>query len=152
MLATILFVQEEALTGIPNIQLTIFLILLYSKKLGWYKTSIIVCIHVLLDNLVMGSFNLLYTPAMFIGWMFIPTFITLFCKKVENPFLLGLVGALSGFVYSWIFIIPRVFIYKINVLAYLISDIPFEITLALCGCITTWILYKPCSKLFDLYI
>ena len=32
LLATILYVQEEVLTFLPNIQLTIFLIVLYSKK------------------------------------------------------------------------------------------------------------------------
>ena len=78
VLACILFIQEELLTFLPNIQLTIFLLILYSKKLGFIRTSIIVAIHVILDNLVMGSFNLVYTPAMFIGWMTIPILICLF--------------------------------------------------------------------------
>jgi flagellar biosynthesis protein FliQ len=150
MLSAILFIQEEALTFIPNIQLTIFLIVLYSKKLKFYKTTIIVACHVVLDNIFMGSFNLFYTPTMFIGWMFLPIFIKLFCKKIENPFLLGLVGALGGFVYSWMYILPNYFIYNINPLIYLSTDYIFELILAGCGFITVLLLYKPCAKLFDL--
>ena len=63
LLTTLLFVQEQALVFIPNVQLTVFLIVFYSKKLGFLRTSLIVAIHVVLDNLVMGSFNLIYTKS-----------------------------------------------------------------------------------------
>lgn len=148
MFASILFIQEEALTFIPNVQLTVFLLVLFSKKMGLMKTSIIIAIHVILDNLVMGSLNLFYTPAMFIGWMFIPIFITLFGRKTENPFLLGLIGGACAFLYCWMFIIPNVIFYHIDVWVYLASDIVFELILASVGFVTTTILYTPCSRLF----
>ena len=87
ILSTILFVQEQVLTFLPNIRLTVFLLVLYSKKLGFIRTTIIVIIHVLLDNLFMGSMNLVYTPAMFVGWMLIPIIICTLFKKTESPFL-----------------------------------------------------------------
>lgn len=149
MCAAILFIQEELLTFIPNVQLTIFLLVLFSKKLGFFRTTIIVIIHVLLDNLVMGSLNLFYTPAMFIGWMFIPIVISCFCKNIENPILLGVFGCICAFLYCWTFIVPNVVLYKIDPVAYLLSDIIFELILAACGFITTAILYSPCSNLFD---
>ncbi len=145
---SILFVQEEALSFIPNIQFTIFLIVLYSKKLGLFRTSIILMIHVFLDSLVMG-FNIIYVVTMYIGWMFIPFIITIFFRKIENPFLLGLAGLFGGFLYSWTFIIPNTFIYHMDPLVYLASDIVFELVLASCGYLTVAILYKPCSNLFD---
>ena len=51
VLTTVLFVSEQLLSFIPNVQLTVFLIVLYSKRVGFVKTSIVTIIHVLLDNL-----------------------------------------------------------------------------------------------------
>ena len=59
ILASILFVQEFALSFIPNIQLTQCLIAIYYYSLGLVDTLFIVTIHVFLDNLTMGSFNLI---------------------------------------------------------------------------------------------
>lgn len=148
-LASILFIQEELLVFIPNVQFTIFLLVLYAKKLGFIKTTIIILIHVILDNLFMGSFNPFFTPAMLIGWMFIPIIISLFCKKTENPIILAIIATICGFLYSWVFILPNVFVYGINPIAYLASDIIFELILAGCGFITVLLLYKPCSIIFE---
>ena len=82
---SIIFVQEQILSFLPNIQLTILLLVVYSKKLGCLKTSIIVIIHSLLDCLVTGSLNLYYFPFILIGWLIIPIIITLFFKKCESP-------------------------------------------------------------------
>ena len=57
VMTTILFVQEQLLASLPGIQLTVFLIVLFSKKLGLAKTSIIIVLHVLLDNFYMSSFS-----------------------------------------------------------------------------------------------
>ena len=40
--SAILFVQELALSFIPNVQLTVFLLVLYSKVFGLKKTFIII--------------------------------------------------------------------------------------------------------------
>ena len=48
--AAIMFVQEFALSFIPNVQLTVFLLVLYSKVFGLKKTCIIILIHTILDN------------------------------------------------------------------------------------------------------
>ena len=37
LMTTILFVQEQLLTSLPGIQLTFFLIVLFSKKLGFTR-------------------------------------------------------------------------------------------------------------------
>ena len=60
--AAILFIQEQALSFLPNIQLTVFLLVLYSKVFKLWKVLVMIFIHVLLDNLFMGSFNIYYFP------------------------------------------------------------------------------------------
>ena len=57
ILTAILFVQEQLLNFIPNVSLTIFLMVLFSKKLGFVKSMIIITCHVLLDNLFMSNLH-----------------------------------------------------------------------------------------------
>ena len=152
VLASILFVQEQLLTSIPGVQLSIFLMVLYSKKLGFTKASIIIILYIILDCFYMNSFSLFYTPVMIVGWMLIPITLCTIFKKVESPIILGLLGIMYAFIYCWIYMIPNYFFFNIGPIAYLISDIIFEVILAVCSFITIVILYKPCSKLFNLLL
>ena len=152
LLTTILFVQEQLLSILPNIQLTVFLLVLYSKKLGFIKTTIICFIHVLLDNLIMGSFNVIYMPFMFIGWMIIPISLNTIFKKVNSNILLAFLGLLFSFLYCWIYIIPNTLILEVSFISYLVADILWEVLLATSSFLTILLLYEPCSNLFDKYI
>ena len=149
IMTTILFVQEQLLTSIPGVQLTVFLIVLFSKKLGLIRSMLIIILHVLLDNFYMSSFSLMYTPTMLVGWLLIPLTICTIFKKVESPILLALLGALYSFIYCWLYIIPNYLILNINPIAYLISDFIFEIILAVCSFVSIFLLYKPLSRLLD---
>ena len=150
--AAILFAQEELLTILPNIQLTVFLLVLYSKKLGCIKTLLIALLHVILDNFVLGSFSVFYTPFMFFGWALIPILLNTVFKKVEQPFPLALCGVLFAFLYSWMYVIPTVTILHMNPIHYLMADIVFEIILACSSFLSILWLYNPCAKVFDLYL
>lgn len=149
ILTTLLFVQEQLLSFIPNVQLTVFLILLFSKKLGLVKTSIIVVIHTLLDNLYMGGINIYFTPAMLIGWLIIPLTLCTIFKKVNSNKTLALLGVLYSFTYCFIYIIPNSILFDFGIIEYLIVDIPFEIVLAITSFISIYFLYNPISRLFD---
>ena len=151
-LTAILFVQEQLLTSLPGVQLSIFLIVLYSKTLGLAKSSIIVVLHVLLDNLYMGSFSVMYTPSMLVGWLLIPITLCTIFKNVESPIILGVLGIIYSFVYCWLYMIPNYLIAHIDPIAYLISDIIFEIILAVCSFLTIILLYKPCKKAISLLL
>ena len=148
-LTAILFVQEQLLVNVPGVQLTIFLIVLYSKKLGLIRSLIIVIIYALLDNLYMNSFSLLFTPFMLIGWLIIPLTVCTIFRKVESSLVLGCLGILYSFLYSWLFIIPNFIFLNIGPLEYLVSDILFEVILAVCSFLSLFWLYKPCSKIID---
>ena len=145
MMAIILFVQEQILMIIPNFQLTIFLLVLFSKKFGFIKTTIIIFIHVLLDNLIMGSMNIYFIPIMFIGWFIIPLTLNTIFKKVESQISLAILGIIFSFIYCWIFIIPNCLLLEVDFLTYLYADLIWEILLASSSFITILLLYNPCS-------
>lgn len=150
VMTTILYVQEQLLSSLPGIQLSVFLMTLYAKKFGLEKSVIIIVLHVILDNFLMSSFSLIYTPAMLVGWLIIPLTLCSIFKKVETPIILAMLGAIYSFIYCWLFIIPNYLILHIDPISYLISDIIFEIILAVCSFSTILWLYKPCSKVIDL--
>lgn len=147
--AGVLFVLEQALMFLPNIQLTVFLIILFSKKLGLKRTLIIITIYVLLDNLVIGSFSLVFTPFMFIGWALIPLTLCTIFRKVNSTFVLSLLSMLYAFLYSWIYIIPNVIVYEYSVMFYLSADIVFEIILAISSFLSVLWLYNPLSNALE---
>lgn len=148
ILAVLLFALEQALTLLPNIQVTVMLLVLYSKMLGWKKTGIIIVIHVVLDNLVMGSFNILTVPFMLVGWLSIPILLATLFKKVDKTIHLALLGGLFSFLYSWIFMIPGALIQGKAFMEYFIADLPFEIILAASSFLTILWLYEPLSTVF----
>lgn len=152
LLTSILFLQEQLLSFLPNVQLTVFLFVLYSKKLGFATTSMIGLIYVLLDVITMGSSSFLFLPFMLIGWLIIPLLLNTVFKKVESNILLGLLGILFAFIYSFINIIPGMIMFDLDFITYLKGDIVYELILASSSFITIILLYKPCSKVFDRYI
>ena len=144
---TLLFVQEQALTFLPNFQLTVFFLVLYSKTLGLKKTMIIITIHVILDNIFMGSFNIIFVPFMFIGWILIPIVLETFCKNIEDNIGLALISIPLSLIYCWLFIIPNIIVYNIKPMVYLMADIVWEIILVTSSFLSILLLYDPCSKI-----
>ena len=134
--AAIIFVQEFVLSFIPNVQLTQCLITVFYYSLGLVDTLIIIVIHVFLDNLTMGSFNLIYTPAMLIGWISLPLILHLF-KRNQNRFFSATIVALHSIIYCMLFALANALILEVPFLTYFIADIPFEVILIVNGFITT---------------
>ena len=149
ILTAILFVQEEALTFIPNVQLTVFLIVLYSKTVGYFRTSIIVFIHVLLDNLVMGSMNVVTFVPMLIGWELIPIIICTLGRKVEKPVFLALFSIPIVLIYDFIFALFNYWILDIDLITWYTSGIIFDIVLIMSSFLSILWLYTPLKKVID---
>ena len=149
LLASILFVQEQLLSFLPNIQLTIFIILLYSKCLKFKETLLIILIHVVLDNLLNGSFIHYIVIPMFIGYFFILVFTHIFLKNAESPLILASCGVIFSIVYSLSFLICNVIMLDINPVAYLISDISFTTLLIVSSFLSILWLYLPLKKILD---
>lgn len=150
--AAILFVQEQILSFIPflpNVQLTILLLVLYTKVFGFQKTIIMVILHVFLDNLIMGSFNYLIIIFMILGWGFIPLSLSTIFKKVEKPISLACLGVLFALVFSWFMIVPGMIVQELSFKEYIIADIIFEVILAASSFITILWLYEPLYKVLN---
>ena len=62
-LAAVLIAQKELMSFLPNISLTVFLMLLYAKCLGFGRTSVIITVYLLLDSVLWGSLNPIFTTA-----------------------------------------------------------------------------------------
>ncbi len=146
-LTALLFVQEELLSFIPNVQFTFILIMLYGAVLGPKKASLIVLVHVLLDNLFMSSFIPTVILPMLIGHeinMLIGYFL-----KGKNTIILSIGITISSIIYSFLFFISTIFIFKIDPIAYLLADIPFDIILILCNILCVILLYDPLYKVLN---
>lgn len=148
--ASILFVQQLALSFIPNVQFSVLLVIMYTKILGFKKTSLIIIIHVLAVNLLspMGPVVPTLIPAMFIAWMLIPILLSTLLKHVHSAIWLSIFGFVYGFIYGWVFIPFTVWFLDVPFLPYLIWDIPFEIIMAISNMISILWLYDPLKKAF----
>jgi hypothetical protein len=149
--AAILFVQQLALSVLPNIQFSTLLIVLYAKVLGFKRTSLIIVVHVIAYNVLspFGSVIPMYLPFMLLAWMLIPLTLSTIFRKVESALGLAFIGFIFGFVYGWTFIPAAVFLTDAPFVAYLVMDIPFEIMMALSNFITIYWLYGPLKKVLS---
>ena len=151
LFTALLFIQEQLLSFIPNVQLTFFLLILFSKKLKFIESILISFIYVMLDNLALGNSYFLFVPFMLLGILIIPISLNTIFKKVDSHIHLALLGILFSFIYSFILIIPGSILFEVDVITYLKGDIVYEIILAVNSFLTTLLLYKSCSKIFDKY-
>lgn len=145
----ILALQEEIMVFIPNVNFTVFLIVLFSKTFGLFKTLLILIVYVFIDNFVMGSFSPIFTPFMYLGWAIIPISLNTIFKNINKSIHLAFLGALFSFIYCWIYLIPNAFILKIDIKAYLMVDIYFEIVMAITSFITIMWLFDPLHKVLS---
>jgi len=148
MLLAVLFVQEQLLAFDINVQLTVLLLAVYATVLPPPLLYPLVGGYVLLDNLFMGSFNWLYTPAMFFAWFL---FVILFRLIRRRALWQKVVFAtLFGFVYGWIFAIPHAITFGFDRLwPYLVTDLGAEVTMAAVDFVTVLFLYEPLRRLLE---
>lgn len=149
ILSAILLVQQVALSFLPNVQTTVLLIVLYTKVLGFRKTTLIIFIHVILYNTLspFGSVIPLHFISMFVGYMMIPILLNTLFNKFETALQLASAGLLFGFLYGWAFIPISVFVLDIPLTTYLMMDLPFELVMAVSNFLTIYWLYDPLKKL-----
>src|SRR5574344_1197180 len=101
ILTAILFVQEQILSFIPNVQLTFLLIILYCKTFNFIESVLMITVHVILDNLLMGSFNLIVVPFMYAGYLVILITLKTIFKKVNYSLGLAFLSILYSLIYCW---------------------------------------------------
>ena len=149
-MATILFVQEEALTIIPNFQFTFLLIITFSVVFGFKRTFFIILIHVLLDNLFMGTFNLLAIAPMLFSYTMIDLVINAF--KIKKAIPLAFLSIIFSLIYIITFIPFGLFILDVKLGQYLIADIPYDLILISTNFLLVLWLYEPLKKAISILI
>lgn len=150
LFAAILFVQEEALTVIPNVQFTFVLVCIFGATLGLGYGSLIILIHVILDNLFMGTFNIFCMGPQFIGLFIALLFGYLFRNK--NEYIQGLFSSFAAYIYCILYLLVNIFFLDAKFIPYLIADIPFEIILMANSFITVIFIYNPLKNVIDNYM
>lgn len=149
LFTAILFVQEQLLSFLPNIQLTIFLLVLYTKVFGCLPTLGIIMIHVGLDCIINGSIAPFVMIPMGIGYACIPIFIHFFLKNTNKPLFLALYGILSAILYSLCFTFTNALFLDISIKNYIVADIPFVLLLCASSFLSILWLYAPCYQLLQ---
>lgn len=151
ILTAILYLVDQVLSFVPFLQLSMLLIILFSRKMGTLKTSIIVIIYVILEYIGAG-FNLLFFIFSVIGWLFVPLLTNFLFRKTKSVISIALQGVLFSFLYSWIHIIPSCIIIESSIIDYLSMDVFFEISLAISSFVSILLLYKPLEKVIDRFV
>ena len=149
-MATILVVQEEALTFIPNFQFTFLLIITYSVVFGFKRTFFIILIHVLLDNLFMGTFNFFALCPMFFSYVLIAFVISFF--KITNSIKLAFLSIVFSLIYVISFIPFGLYILDVKLEQYIIADIPYDLILICTNFILVLWIYEPLKKALTMLV
>ncbi len=143
LLTTILVVQEQVLSLLPNIQLTFLLIFLYTRLLGVKKTLIIVVIYVFLDCLIQSSLGLITIIPMMIGWIIVPIALGTVFKSCKTSLSLAYASIPLAIAYTLPFTVTAMILGEVAIENYLIADIPFTLLLVLSSFLSVWWLYDP---------
>ena len=141
MLTAILTVQEELLTVIPNVQLTFLLVICYGATIGILDGTLVVIVHVIIDNLIMNSFTPFIIIPMFMGLEI--ALIIGYLLRNKKEYIVAIFGGIAGLIYALLFFGSTVLFYNVEPIPYLIADIPFDVVLISCNVIAILFLYKP---------
>ena len=136
LMSSIVLVLEKIFEGIPNVQFTIDLFMLFIAFLNFHETFIFTNIYVLIDNLLSG-FSL-YSIPMFIAWNI---FAILVYLSNRNFKMLLFLGIFYPVLYSLILGIPYIYIYNLDFKAYFIADLPFTLIFIVSNSISIYLLY-----------
>ncbi|MCK5761314.1 MAG: hypothetical protein KAH16_00295 [Candidatus Izimaplasma sp.] len=140
----IIFTQEQFLMFIPNVQLTVLLIILFTSVFSFKESIMMITAYVFLDSLYMGGFNVFYMVPMMLAWYLIPLSYHSILRKTNSEIKLAIFAFIFGFVYGWMFIPFNMIQTGIpNFYPYLLADLPFEGIMATTGFLTVLWIYKP---------
>ena len=128
--------------GIPNVQLTTLLFLVYFSQTKPYRGLILILEYTIIMGLIWG-FSMWLIP-MYIGWFF--AWLLYYLFKTDNVAAVALksmfMASLFGFsygVFTWI-----VYSYSsAAIIGYIVSDLPFQSIMALSNAFSVLILFKP---------
>lgn len=151
MYTTILVVQDYLLSFIPNIQLSMLLVVLATFLFKFREVILITTVYVLVDNLLYGGLTL-YTIPMLLAWYAVIVTLIAFDRMFEvraGGQKLSVLSILLSVIYALPFMAMTVYLYDINLWAYIVADIPFWILMGFSSYVSLDLLYKPLMRLVE---
>lgn len=145
LFVALLVAADYALHMIPGLQLVTLVITVIFYALGFWNSLLVVGIYVLIDSIIEGGLSLVFTPVMFIGWVWLLLLLLIVRKKQIAP-ALAFIGFFHSFLYSWTFIPASVLFYDLSFWAYFLADIPWEIGMAVSSFLSIIVLVRPLLK------
>ncbi len=153
LMTALMIVAKVALASLPNIELTSFLIIMFTLCFG-KKAAFVIPVYVLLENLIFG-FNVMWSIAYMYIW-YLPFLLALSVRKHKNALSLSIMSGFFGLFFGFLCSFPLLFIsfggYGVGIsamIAYWIAGIPFDIIHAVGNFTIMLTLYKPTSRILE---
>lgn len=145
MFLAVIVVLEASMVMLPNVQLTVLLMMVFATLFPKALFVPFVVAYVVIDNFtgifLMGSIDFMILIPMALAWLLL-----LYGTRalLKAPFWVLLLFSFGfGFVYGWMYIPAHVLKFGITTLwPYFIADLPFEITMAISNIVSVFLLYR----------
>jgi energy-coupling factor transport system substrate-specific component len=138
---TITVALEQFMAVLPNIQLTIVLLMVFISVLNLPESLILVLVYTILDNII-GGISIYFVPMLF-AWS-IYAVVVYFLKS--NHQRLIIFGAIFPIFFSIVLGVPYIIINGLDPLGYFIADIPFTVIFIVNNLLTVAWLYPILQK------
>ena len=152
LMIAIIEVLKLTLAALPNIELTTFLIIMFTLYFG-KKTFFAIPAFIIIEILIFG-FNIFWVLAYFYIWplLFIVTYLL---RKNKNVISMSCLSGLFGLFFGFLSSFPYIFISAGHTasikyaLSWWIAGIPFDLIHGVSNFIIMLVLFKPVSRVFE---
>jgi hypothetical protein len=150
MFLAVIVVLESLMSGIPNVQLTVPLMMVFGALFPKRLFLPFLISYVVIDNfsglVLMGSLDPIIVAPMFLGW----ALLVYGSHAIRNRPLYWQIGfaVLFAFVYGWVYVPAHMLRFGISTLwPYLVADFPFELMMAASNLVSVPLLYPLLTNL-----
>lgn len=146
-MVSVVVVLEKVFEVLPNIQLTVVLLMAFIYFLTLTESLILVTVYTILD-ILLGGISL-YAVPMFFAWNVFAVMVY-FTKGKLN--YLVVIGALFPIFYSITLGLPYIYMLQLDLVAYFIADIPFTLIFIGSNLVTIIWLYPMITRTLSTYM
>lgn len=145
LFSSIVYVSQIVLAFIPNVNVVTLMFIVYSYNIGIKKTLIILVVFINLMGITYGFGYWIIGYYWIYGVLIILTrLLKVFIK--DNLILWSLFGLLFGFLFGFLFAINDHYFIGVNLMAYYIRGIPFDVIHGFSNMIAILFLFKPLNN------
>lgn len=154
IMVAIIEVCKLTLAGLANIELTSFLIIMFTLHFG-KKTFWIIPSFIVIEILIFG-FELMWVLAYCYVWPIL-YLLTLVFSKIKGAFSMAMVSGFYGLLFGFLCSFPYLFVTSAlnptaglkSAIAFWIAGIPFDIVHGVANFIIMLVLYTPVSRVLE---